>query len=86
MSEGPLMVSVKFFASYKELLGEDQILLEFDQPLTVGDLLDILKERYPALASQGYMPLTACNLKHVSKRHSLADGDEVAIFPPVSGG
>jgi molybdopterin converting factor small subunit len=52
----------------------------------VGDVLEMLKDRYPALKEQGYMPLTACNLKHVSKRHALSDGDEVAIFPPVSGG
>lgn len=81
-----MLVIVKFFASYREMLGEDQLLLEFDEEVTVGDLLDVLKVRYPALRSQGYMPLTACNLKHVSKRHALSDGDEVAIFPPVSGG
>ena len=81
-----MLVTVKFFASYREMLGEDQLLLEFEEQVTVGDVLDVLKVRYPALGNQGYMPLTACNLKHVSKRHALSDGDEVAIFPPVSGG
>lgn len=81
-----MFVTVKFFASYREMLGEDQLLLDLEDGFTVGDVLDILKDRYPILADQGYMPLTACNLKHVSKRHALEDGDEVAIFPPVSGG
>lgn len=81
-----MFVTIKFFASYREMLGEDQILLDVDEGFTIGDVLDMLKERYPALKEQGYMPLTACNLKHVSKRHLLSDGDEVAIFPPVSGG
>jgi len=81
-----LFVTVKFFASYREMLGEDHLLLELDDGFTVGDVLDILKNRYPVLKEQGYMPLTACNLKHVSKRHLLSDGDEDAIFPPVSGG
>jgi molybdopterin synthase sulfur carrier subunit len=81
-----VFVTIKFFASYREMLGEDQILLDVDEGFTIGDVLDMLKERYPALKEQGYMPLTACNLKHVSKRHLLSDGDEVAIFPPVSGG
>jgi MoaD family protein len=81
-----MMVTVKFFATYREMLGEDQLLMEVDEGITVGDVLDVLKSRYPALRRQGYMPLTACNLKHVSKRHALSDGDEVAIFPPVSGG
>lgn len=81
-----MQVTVKFFATYREMLGEDQLLVEIDDGATVGDILDMLKDRYPSLKEQGYMPLTACNLQHVSKRHILADGDEVAIFPPVSGG
>jgi len=81
-----VFVTIKFFASYREMLGEDQLLLELDEGFTVGDILEVLKDRYPVLREQGYMPLTACNLKHVSKRHALSDGDEVAIFPPVSGG
>ena len=81
-----MFVTVKFFASYREMLGEDLLLLEIDEGFTIGDVLEVLKERYPTLRDQGYMPLTACNLKRVSKRHALADGDEVAIFPPVSGG
>ena len=81
-----MYVTVKFFASYRELLGEEQLLVELEDGCTVGDVLDLLKDRFPVLREQGYMPLTACNLKHVSKRHTLSDGDEVAVFPPVSGG
>lgn len=81
-----MLITVRLFASYKELLGEEEIKMEFDEGATVGDALDLLKQTYPALATQGYSPLTACNLKHVSKRHVLEDGDELAIFPPVSGG
>jgi MoaD family protein len=81
-----VQVTVKFFATYREMLGEDQLLVDIDDGATIGDILDLLKERYSSLRDQGYMPLTACNLKHVSKKHLLMDGDEVAIFPPVSGG
>ena len=81
-----MYVTVKFFATYRDLLGEENLLIEAEDGATVGDILEMLKERYPSLRDQGYMPLTACNLKHVSKRHALADGDELAIFPPVSGG
>jgi len=81
-----MRIAVKLFASYRELLGEDELEMELDEGATVGDALDLLKRTYPALAEQGYSPLTACNLKHVSKRHFLQEGDELAIFPPVSGG
>ncbi len=81
-----MIVTVKFFASYRDLLGEEQLLIELEEGVTVGDVLELLKDRFPILRDQGYMPLTACNLTHVSKKHVLADGDEMAIFPPVSGG
>ncbi len=82
-----MQITVKFFASYRELLGEEEIVFEFEgEDVTVGEALALLKERFPVLADQGYSPLTACNLVHVSKRHVLQDGDELAIFPPVSGG
>ena len=81
-----MRITVKFFASYRELLGEEELVFDLDGEMTVGETLAMLRERYPALAEQGYAPMTACNLVHVSKRHMLQDGDELAIFPPVSGG
>lgn len=81
-----MLISVKLFASYRELIGEEEIQLELDEESTVGEALRLIKEHYPVLAEQGYSPMTACNLEHVSKQHRLSDGDELAIFPPVSGG
>ncbi len=81
-----MLVTVKLFASYRELLGEEEVHLEMEDGVTVGEALDLLKSHFPVLVEQGYSPLTAVNLQHVSKRHLLKDGDELAIFPPVSGG
>ena len=81
-----MLITVKLFASYQELLGEEEIQLEMEDGCNVGDALVLIKRHYSVLAEQGYSPMTACNLKHVSKNHLLEDGDELAIFPPVSGG
>jgi len=81
-----VLITVKLFASYRDLLGEDELQLELEEGCTVGDALTLIKSHYPVLADQGYSPMTACNLKHVRKSHPLVDGDELAIFPPVSGG
>ena len=81
-----MLITVKLFASYQELLGEDEIQLDMEDGCNVGEALDLMKRHYEVLADQGYPPMTACNLKHVSKNHVLEDGDELAIFPPVSGG
>ena len=81
-----MIVTVRLFATYRDLLGEEEILLDLDDGAMVGDALALLKEQFPELVNQGYSPLTAVNLEHVSKRHVLEEGDELAIFPPVSGG
>jgi molybdopterin converting factor small subunit len=40
----------------------------------------------PAFAALPKQPLCAVNLAHVLPAHSLRDGDEVAILPPLAGG
>jgi len=45
-----------------------------------------LTERYPALKPLGDSRVLAVNHEHVPLDHPLQDGDEVAFFPPVSGG
>ena len=55
-----------------------------------GAALDDLRRRYearfPRLAEMGGSLLTAVNQELREKSWPLADGDEVAFLPPVSGG
>ncbi len=81
-----MRITVRLFASYRELAGEEIITLELDEGRTVADVLAALRRRCPALGDQAHAPLTARNLVQVGAAHALADGDEVAVFPPVSGG
>lgn len=81
-----MLIRVKLFASYREMVGRDQVEIEIAPGGTVGDALDALGRRHPVLAEQAYAPLAACNLTHVGLAHPLREGDELAIFPPVSGG
>ena len=39
-----MIVTVKLFASYKDLLGEDEIALDLPDDATVGDALTLLKD------------------------------------------
>ncbi len=56
---------------------------------TVDQLLDWLAERSPghaqALARRDVVRV-AVNQTYVKLDHAVADGDEIAIFPPVTGG
>jgi len=77
-----MQVTVKYFASLREHLGADRRLAMTQTGATVADVW--------AQAGNGEpLPdnvLMAVNLEYVSAEHPVQDGDEVAFFPPVTGG
>ncbi|MBD1226177.1 MULTISPECIES: molybdopterin synthase sulfur carrier subunit [Xenorhabdus] len=81
------MIKVLFFAQVRELLGTDSLELSNDY-LTVAHLRHALTEKGErwALALEEGKVLSAVNQSFVHAEHALKDGDEVAFFPPVTGG
>lgn len=73
------MITVKCFARYRALLGFDTLALPAAP--TLGDLL--ADPRFAALPPEA---LLAVNQAFADRAAPLADGDEVALMPPVSGG
>ena len=73
------MIMVKAFARYRALLGFSEQELPAAPPL--GDLL--LDARLAPLPPEA---LLAVNQSFADRATALADGDEVALMPPVSGG
>jgi len=84
--DGLMLVTVKFLASYAEEVGEDEVDLMLPPDSTVADLLDQLRGNFPRWGRMVEQPLVARNLEYVRPEQILEDGDEVAFFPPVSGG
>lgn len=82
----PIRITVKFLARYREEVGQEEVDLTLVPPATVDDLLEALRRRYPAWGAAASDPLVARNLEYARGAEALADGDEVAVFPPVSGG
>ena len=78
-----MRVRLRFFAALREQMGargERSV----KSGATVGTLWCALVAERPELA---VVPVRfAVNETYVAPSHRLADGDEVAIFPPVSGG
>ncbi|BDX06872.1 molybdopterin synthase sulfur carrier subunit [Planctobacterium marinum] len=81
------MLTVLFFAQLREQLQCDKLELA-EQPKTVSELRDILAQRSPLwkeLLASG-LAIAAVNQTISSDDVSLKAGDEVAFFPPVTGG
>ncbi|MGB0866520.1 MAG: MoaD/ThiS family protein [Granulosicoccaceae bacterium] len=75
-------IKVKFFASLRELAGQSELKVEIDG---VHSVADVLKATTGELGTAESV-LCAVNFETVSLDHPVADGDEVAFFPPVTGG
>lgn len=81
------MIIVRFFAQVRELTGCDSLQVA-DVPADVDALRQQLLQRGERwqLALEPGRLLAAVNHTLVPLSHPLADGDEVAFFPPVTGG
>lgn len=79
-------VRVKFFARYAELVGRDELQLAVPLPATVADVVRRARSEIPGAGAIPERPLAALNLRHVQLDTQVADGDEVALLPPLAGG
>lgn len=82
------MIHVIFFAQLREQLGMAAVDVQISDIKTVIDLKRHLSEQNAAWATALSNPnlLVAVNHLYVKDGALLADGDEVAFFPPVTGG
>jgi molybdopterin synthase catalytic subunit len=84
---GPVRVRLLFFGAAREAAGADELLFEVSAPATVATALEAVLERHPALRRFGRSLLVAVNQEYAREPDArLKDGDELALFPPVSGG
>jgi molybdopterin converting factor subunit 1 len=81
-----MRVKVLYFAIVRERLRRDEETLELPEGTTVGGLLDRLSREHPAVAALRRHLQVARNRQGEGEAAVLAEGDEVALIPPVSGG
>jgi len=81
------MIKVLFFAQVRELVNTDSLTLEgeFDTVEALRAHLAAQSDRW-ALALDAGKLLAAVNQTLVEFNHPITSGDEVAFFPPVTGG
>ena len=82
------MIDILFFASLREQLDCDKLSLPADSINSISNLKAQLITSHPDW--ENYLNnstlLYAINSNIVNEEHLVVDGDEVAIFPPVTGG
>ena len=88
----------KLFANLAEIAGERTISITTDADATVGDALDVLLERHPSLRDEVLVAdgelhdhinllVNGTNIHTLSGLETpIEPDDELALFPPVSGG
>ena len=81
-----LRVRVLFFGAARELVGSEGGELELNQPATAASAFDEVVAAYPQLQRFGRSLLFAVNQEYAANDRVVRAGDELAVFPPVSGG
>jgi len=81
-----VQVKVLYFAMLRERTGVRQEPVELDESATVGDLIESLGRQHPRLVEYMGTVLASVNHEFAERSQRLQEGDEVAFFPPVSGG
>jgi molybdopterin converting factor subunit 1 len=81
-----MKIHVLLFAAARDAVGEASLEMEIPPQSAVGQVLEELWRRYPALAPLRGALRLAVNEDFVESDHVLDEGDQVALLPPVSGG
>ena len=81
-----MKIDVQLFATLKDRAGVKSVPVDIPDGATVAQLLEQLAAAYPALAPALPSALVAVNQEFAFPPTPLQAHDEVALFPPVSGG
>jgi molybdopterin converting factor small subunit len=81
-----MTVRTLLFASYRDLVGADEVSVRLPPGASAADLVVALRASGGGWNRLPPAPAVAVNLEYAPLSTILRDGDEVALIPPVSGG
>src|ERR1700704_731228 len=81
-----ISVNVLFFGAARDATGTHETQLTLNPPHNSQNTLEQVLIIYPGLRRFGKSLLFAVNQEYAEPDREISDGDELAIFPPVSGG
>jgi molybdopterin converting factor small subunit len=82
------MVTIKFFAVLKKLIGREDIMCSVNHPITLKELFDQIELEIPQIRTilKEGRALVAINQEMATEDSLVKDGDEIAMLPPFAGG
>ena len=81
-----MRIPVALFARYREATGRGRVEVEVDEGATVEDVWSALATAHPVLTRYRPHTLFAIGNEYVPPDRTVVAGEELACFPPVSGG
>ena len=81
-----MRITIRLFARLREIAGAGELQREIAAPATARTAWETLTQEFPALAQYGGVISCAVNEQYARFDTPLADADELAFLPPVSGG
>lgn len=81
-----MRVRVLLFGQLKEIVGTSEELLQLDPESNVAAVLAHYGRQFPALGRLAGSIACSVNQEYAQGAHTLKEGDEVGLLPPVSGG
>ena len=79
-------VTLRFFAIMRERIGESERQVEFAAGSRIDDVMRYVEGEFAQIAPLFRSSMVMRNHEYVDREEHLADGDEIAFIPPVSGG
>ncbi|HEX7485740.1 MAG TPA: molybdopterin converting factor subunit 1 [Vicinamibacterales bacterium] len=81
-----MRITIRLFGRLHDLAGASELEREVPMTATVASVWQMLAAEFPTVAPYARSVSAAVNADFVKTTTTLAEGDEVAFLPPVSGG
>ena len=82
----PMRCEVLLFAQLADIVKSDRLTIDLHDGATVADVINRISQDHPAIGPVQETLAAAVNQQYCRKDYLLADGDTIALIPPVSGG
>jgi MoaE-MoaD fusion protein len=85
-NDNEITVTVLFFGAARDAVGHGEVEFRLNGDSTAANAFEQVLEKFPDLRRFGRSLLLAVNQEYAPADRKVHDGDELAVFPPVSGG